>query len=110
MSLNTTLQDCCMRDPILPAFKFVLLPALLSFTSELVWLKRILQEKKNPVLLEQQDDLALLMTTQSLKFIEKCRDGGGKGSTVQMAAPIPEPMVRSQGAVSRWLCCHQMPL
>lgn len=54
--------------------------------------------EKNPIQLEQQDDLALLMTTQSLKLIEKCRGGGGKGSTVQIAAPIPELMVRSQGA------------
>lgn len=51
-----------------------------------------------------------LMTTQSLNLIGKCWDGGGRGSDVRMAAPTAEPVVRVIGAISRWLCCCQIPL
>jgi len=50
------------------------------------------------------------MTTKSLKLIGKCGDGGGRGgSTVEMAAAIPDPVGRSQGAVSGWLSHNQVP-
>lgn len=62
MNLNTTLQDCGAQEIFL-VFSCGLLPALLSFTSELVWLKPVLQEKKNPIQLEQHDDLAYFVTT-----------------------------------------------
>lgn len=108
MSLDNTLPRLwCMRDPVLPAFRCVLLPALSSFASELIWLKHTLQEN-NPLQLEQSGDLALLMTTQALKFIEKYRDGGGKGSTVQKATPISEPMVRSQGGYAVTKCLSSL--
>lgn len=64
MSLNTTLQDCGAWEIVFfVVFSCGLLPAPLSFTSELVRLKPILQEENNPIQLEQRDDLAYLVMT-----------------------------------------------
>lgn len=85
----------------------VFLPVLVSSASEVIHQKHSLQEK-NPVQLEQQAVFTSWPQSR-LKLVGKCKDGRGRGSTVEIAAALPDPVRSSQGAVGGWLSHNWAP-